>query len=114
MHEPNPYATPVGNADRDKPRSDATTNWFDARFLFRCMLATVASFLVLPLLWIVTLTVRDYDRGTDLTVLGDTFWQYVFVSKLPVLFMLGCVAALALLFFLSRSHRKRSFSKRAS
>jgi serine/threonine protein kinase len=76
------------------------TRWLSYRFVLLSVSLVVASMLILPLLWLVSLALRDAMNGNSLSILDPEFWTFVFAQKMPTLAALGTmIAATSLILF---------------
>jgi hypothetical protein len=89
----NPYAGPI-----------ASTSWFEQKFLVRVIFVTFLSYLAPPVVWIVALAAGDAASDMPLRISYSSFWQYVFASKLPALFLIGSLLAMGSLSFFAGRH----------
>ncbi len=63
--------------------------------------------LILPLLWLVSLAVRDAINGNSISILNQYFWTSVFAQKKPTLAALGAmIAAISVALFSIYERRK--------
>ncbi len=69
------------------------TGWLSYRFVYLSVILVVASMLILPSLWLVSLALRDAMNGNRISILDREFWTYVFAQKTPTLAVLGVVIA---------------------
>jgi serine/threonine protein kinase len=83
------------------------TRWLNYRFAFHSVILVVVSMLLLPLLWLVSLAVRDTMNGHDLSILDQGFWTSVFAQKLPTLAVFGFVIAATLQTLLTIIERRK-------
>ncbi len=83
-------------SDQGRLRLKIDADWLSNHFLILSAILVVASLLILPSLWLLSLAARDAINGSDLSILDPGFWTSVFAQKLPTLAVLGIVIAATL------------------